>query len=60
MVTTEVEGQAKDARDEIRDYEDLRSVGSSEATWHLMSFNITEQYPPVEALRVHTQAASII
>ena len=48
----EVDG---DSRDEIKEYEDLRSVGSSEATWHLMAFNITEQYPPVYALRVHTE-----
>ena len=35
MVRTEVEGQ--DGRDEIAEYEDLRSVGSSEAVWHLMA-----------------------
>ena len=35
--------------------EDLRSVGSSEATWHLMAFPITDRYPPVNALRVHTE-----
>ena len=52
MVATVVEGQS---RDEISDYEDLRSVGSSEATWHLMSFSITERFPPVMALRVHTE-----
>ena len=52
MVATSVGGQP---RDEISDYEDLRSVGSSEATWHLMSFPITERYPPVMALRVHTE-----
>ena len=42
-------------RDEITEYEDLRSVGSSEATWHLMAFPITNRYPPVHALRVHTE-----
>ena len=52
MVATVVAGQC---RDEISDYEDLRSVGSSEATWHLMSFPITERFPPVMALRVHTE-----
>ena len=41
--------------DEISDYEDLRSIGSSEATWHLMAFPITERFPPVIALRVHTE-----
>ena len=30
-------------------------MGSSEATWHLMSFPITERYPPVHALRVHVE-----
>ena len=44
-----------EARDEITEYEDLRSVGSSEATWHLMAFPITDRYPPVQALRVHTE-----
>ena len=50
MVSTEVEGQP---RDEIADYVDLRSVGSSEAAWHLLAYPITERYPAVMALRVH-------
>ena len=50
MVTTEVEGEP---RDEIAEYQDLRSVGSSEAAWHLQSFPITERFPAVQALRVH-------
>jgi ATP-dependent DNA helicase PIF1 len=52
MVAAEVEGQP---RDEIADYKDLRSVGSSEAAWHLLAFSITERYPPVQALRIHTK-----
>ena len=52
MVATMVVGEH---RDEISDYEDLRSIGSSEATWHLMAFSITERFPPVMALRVHTE-----
>ena len=55
MVVTVLEGQAEQPPDEISDYEDLRSVGSSEATWHLMAFAITDRYPPVQALRVHTE-----
>ena len=47
--------QAEQARDEITEYEDLRSVGSSEATWHLMAFSIAERYPPVQALRDHLE-----
>ena len=52
MVSTEVESQD---RDEITNYEDLRSVGSSEATWHLMSYPITDRYPSVMALRIHLE-----
>ena len=55
MVRTIVEDENEKPRDEIAEYEDLRSVGSSEATWHLMSFSITERYPPVQALRVHLE-----
>ena len=50
MMTTEVDGQP---RDEIADYIDMRSVGSSEAAWLLFSFPITSRYPAVKALRVH-------
>ena len=50
MMTTEVEGQP---RDEISDYIDMRSVGSSEAAWLLFAFPITSRYPAVIALRVH-------
>ena len=52
MVATVEEGQT---RDEIRQYEDLRSVGSSEAAWHLMAFPIAKRYPPVQTLRVHLE-----
>ena len=49
---TEVDGQP---RDEIKDYIDMRSVGSSEAAWLLFSFPITGRYPAVKALRVHLE-----
>ena len=55
MVATVVENQAEQPRDEISEYEDLRSVGSSEATWHLMAFPIADRYPPVQALRLHIE-----
>ena len=50
MVHTELVGQP---RDEIEDYKDMRSVGSSEAVWHLLNFHISDRYPGVTALRVH-------
>ena len=52
MVSTEFEGQP---RDEIAEYIDLRSVGSSEAAWHLLAYPITDKFPAVLALRVHLQ-----
>ena len=53
MVRSEVEGQ--EGRDEIAEYQDLRSVGSSEAVWHLMAYPIARKYPAVQALRVHLE-----
>ena len=54
MVKTEVGGaEVEEPRDEIEEYEDLRSVGSSEATWHLMAYPIARKFPTVKALRVH-------
>ena len=50
MVSTEVQDEV---RNEIVEYQDLRSFGSSEATWHLMNFPITDMKPAVKALRVH-------
>jgi hypothetical protein len=55
MVATVLEDRTGEPRDEISEYEDLRSVGSSEATWHLMAFPIADRYPPVQALRVHLE-----
>ena len=48
-VGVEVEGQP---RDEIKEYEDRRSVGSCEAAWHLFGLPFTDRFPPVQALQV--------
>ena len=53
MVTTVVEGDQ--AHDEITQYADLRSVASSEVTWHLLAFQISKRHPPVQSLRVHKE-----
>ena len=55
MVATVVPGQEGQPRDEITEYVDLRSVGSSEAVWHLLGFPITDRHPPVTALRLHLE-----
>ena len=54
-VATEIQEQQGQPRDEIAEYEDLRSVGSSEAAWHILGFPVTRQYPAVKALRVHLE-----
>jgi hypothetical protein len=52
MLKTEIEGAV---RDEVSDFEDLRSVGSSEAAWHIFNFAIARKYPAVQALRCHLE-----
>ena len=47
MVSTEVGDQP---RDEIRDYEDMRSIGSSEASWKLFSFPMAENKPAIQVI----------
>lgn len=49
---TVVEGEEKN---EIEEYRALRSIGSSEATWHIFEFNISKNYPAVKPLRVHLE-----
>ena len=56
MVRAEVvDGDEAPVNDEIEEFVDLRSVGSSEASWHLFNFNISQNKPAVYALRVHRQ-----
>ena len=54
MVRMEINGDDQQI-DEIGDYIDLRSVGSSEASWHIFNFNIAKNYPAVYALRIHLE-----
>ena len=55
MVKVQVESGEEIGRDEIEEYEDLRSVGSSEACWHLFNFSISKKHPAVYALRCHLE-----
>ena len=55
MVRAEVVEGDTVVKDEIEEYVDLRSVGSSEASWHLFNFNISQNKPSVYALRVHLE-----
>ena len=42
-------------KNEVEEYEDLRSIGSSEASWHIFNFNIAKKHPAVYALRCHLE-----
>ena len=55
MIRAEVETDGEETVDEISDYIDLRSVGSSEAAWQIFNFNITKKHPAVYALRCHLE-----
>ena len=52
MVRPEIEAEGK-VKDEIEEFMDLRSVGSSEASWHILNFNISQNKPAVCSLRIH-------
>ena len=54
MVRTEIETDTE-VKDEIGDYIDMRSIGSSEACWHIFNFNIAKKFPAVIAMRVHME-----
>ena len=54
MVRTEIVDE-KLPKDEVEEYRDLRSIGSSEAAWHLFNFNIAKKQPAVYALRCHLE-----
>ena len=55
MVRTEVDENEDIVKNEIDEYVDLRSVGSSEAAWHVFNFNIAKNYPAVYVLRIHLE-----
>ena len=55
MVRTEIENDSEGIKDEIEEFVDLRSIGSSEACWHIFNFNIAKKFPAVIALRVHLE-----
>ena len=40
---------------EIDDYQDMRSVGSSEASWHIFNFPMAKKHPAVQALKCHLE-----
>ena len=54
---TEVDGEE---RNEIEEYRSLRSIGSSEASWHFFGFYIALNYPAVKPLRIHLEDQQMV
>ena len=50
-----VRTQSIAGRDEVTDYQDARSIGSSEACWRTFNYDLSEASPPVERLAVHLE-----
>jgi hypothetical protein len=46
-------GEGGDARNEIDEYQDMRSIGASEACWRLFEFEMGDRHPAVQVLQVH-------
>lgn len=57
MAKSVVEGEE---RNEIEEYRNLRSVGSSEAAWHTFGFHISRNYPAVKPLRIHLENQQMV
>ena len=41
------------ARNEVKEFQDLKSFGASEATWRLLEFPMSKRYPAVQKLPIH-------
>ena len=55
MVVAGDEGSASSARDELKEYQDVRSIGASEAGWRLYAFAMSRRSPNVVALQCHLE-----
>ena len=49
-----------EARNEISEYQDLRSIGVSEACWWLSNFPMSSRSPPIIALPVHLEDGQLV
>jgi hypothetical protein len=45
---------------EIDDYQDMRSIGASEACWRMLEFDMGSRYPAVQMLQVHMEDEQMI
>ena len=42
-------------RNEIREFQDMKSIGASEATWRIFEFPLSDRYPSVKRLPIHLE-----
>ena len=42
-------------RNEVREFQDMRSIGASEATWRIFEFPMSDRYPSVKRLPIHLE-----
>jgi ATP-dependent DNA helicase PIF1 len=47
--------EGADDEDEIEQFQDMRSIGASEACWRLYEFKLGDRYPAVQVLQVHLE-----
>ena len=40
---------------EIREFQDMKSIGASEATWRIFEFPLSDRYPSVKRLPIHME-----
>jgi len=50
-----IEKNSHEEQNEIQDYQDLRSIGASEACWRIFGFNTNEVRPSVQPLPIHLE-----
>ncbi|MCP3663271.1 MAG: hypothetical protein GY696_12385 [Gammaproteobacteria bacterium] len=41
--------------DEVKNFQNMRSIGASEACWKILGFPVTDRYPAVKELRIHME-----
>ena len=54
MMKVDDEGHER-MRNEVREFQDLKSFGASEATWRIFEFPMSIRYPAIKRLPVHLE-----
>ena len=57
---TRVIGSVQNVQDEIRQYEDMRTVGATEAFWRLYKFDLHTRFPTVVSLDIHLEEEQLM